>query len=214
MRSARDNVAIVISLLALVVALSGTAIAAGALAKNSVGTAQLKNSAVTSAKVKNGSLTAKDLKKGTLKKGPRGAQGVPGAPGPQGVPGEAGPAGAQGPIGPQGPAGAQGPKGTSIGGIWVQTNGTPISTSPSGLFVGAVIVKAATGKYCFQLADDLPGNGYVVWSTGLINSSGSVAVTSNLNLSPDCGSSTYDVLVETFNAAGSAADRGFTLAIV
>jgi hypothetical protein len=51
--------------LALVVALSAGAYAAG-LAKNSVGTKQLQKGAVTSAKVKNGSLKAADLKTGTI----------------------------------------------------------------------------------------------------------------------------------------------------
>lgn len=50
--------ALVISLIALFVALGGTSYAAIALPKNSVGTKQLKNNAVTSAKIKNGAVTA------------------------------------------------------------------------------------------------------------------------------------------------------------
>jgi hypothetical protein len=75
-----------VGLLALFVALSGTAYAA-TLPRNSVGTAQLKRSAVTSAKVMDGSLLGQDFRAGQL------------------------PAGAQGPQGPQGPQGAQGPQG-------------------------------------------------------------------------------------------------------
>jgi hypothetical protein len=81
-----------IGMLALFIALSGTAYAA-TLPRNSVGTAQLKKNAVTTAKVKNRSLLGKDFKAGQLPAGPRGAQG---------------PQGAQGAQGPQGPAGAAG----------------------------------------------------------------------------------------------------------
>jgi len=50
--------ALVISLLALIIALGGTSYAAFSLPKNSVGTKQLKNGAVTAKKIKNGAITA------------------------------------------------------------------------------------------------------------------------------------------------------------
>jgi hypothetical protein len=90
----------VISCLALFVALGGTGYAAVKLPKNSVGSTQIKAASVTSAKVKNGSLLSRDFKKGQL---PAGATGAPGAPGAQGT---------QGPQGPQGPAGANGATGS------------------------------------------------------------------------------------------------------
>lgn len=52
----------VTSVLALFVALGGSAYAAAQLKKNSVGTTQLKKNAVTGAKVKDQSLTGKDIK--------------------------------------------------------------------------------------------------------------------------------------------------------
>jgi hypothetical protein len=61
----RPSAALLVSVLALVVALGGTAYAAG-LAKNSVGAAQIKKDAVRSSDVKNGSLKAKDIAKGQL----------------------------------------------------------------------------------------------------------------------------------------------------
>jgi hypothetical protein len=74
-----------IGLLALGIALTGTAYAA-TLPKNSVGTRQLKNgavgakeikrNAVSSSKVKNRSLLAKDFKAGQLPKGPKGEAGA------------------------------------------------------------------------------------------------------------------------------------------
>lgn len=96
-----------IGVLALFIALSGTAYAA-TLPTNSVGGAQLKKNAVTSPKVKNRSLLARDFARGQL---PRGARGP------------AGPRGAQGPAGPAGPAGAAGATnatvrvGTEVAGI-------------------------------------------------------------------------------------------------
>lgn len=58
------NPALVISLIALFVALGGTTYAATSLPKNSVGAKQLKKNAVTSAKIKNGAVTAAKLKNG------------------------------------------------------------------------------------------------------------------------------------------------------
>src|SRR3954469_1578939 len=87
-----------VGLLALFLAMSGTAYAA-TLPRNSVGTAQLKPNAVTSAKVKDGSLRLSDFARGQLPPslaGPKGAAGAAGAQGPAGVPGAPGPAGVPG----------------------------------------------------------------------------------------------------------------------
>lgn len=60
----RPSPAMVVALIALVCALTGTAWAA--LGKNSVGTKQLKNNAVTTAKIKKEAVTAKKVKKHSL----------------------------------------------------------------------------------------------------------------------------------------------------
>jgi hypothetical protein len=60
----RPSPAMVVALIALVCALTGTAWAA--LGKNSVGTKQLKSNAVTTAKIKKEAVTAKKIKKGTI----------------------------------------------------------------------------------------------------------------------------------------------------
>jgi hypothetical protein len=79
--------AMVVAVFALVIALSGTAVAAviisspSQLGKNVVTGKKIKKNAVTSKKVKNRSLLARDFKAGQL---PAGAQGPQG---PQGVPG-------------------------------------------------------------------------------------------------------------------------------
>jgi hypothetical protein len=94
---------LVISLIALVVAMGGTSYAAITLPTNSVGSKQLKNNAVSSSKVRNGSLVKADFKPGQLPSGSQGSQG------PQG------PAGAPGATGSQGPKGDPGVLGFYIG---------------------------------------------------------------------------------------------------
>jgi hypothetical protein len=90
----RPSPALVVASLALLVALTGTSVAAvSQIPRNSVGTPQLKSNAVVSAKVKNRSLLAIDFKAGQLPAGPAGPTG---------------PAGAAGPAGPAGPAGSAG----------------------------------------------------------------------------------------------------------
>lgn len=95
--------ATVIASLALLFALSGTAVAGalitGANVKNNSLTGiDVKNESLGTADVKNGSLLPKDFKAGTLpagQQGPAGPPGPPGAPGAQGNPGINGVAGLQ-----------------------------------------------------------------------------------------------------------------------
>jgi hypothetical protein len=109
MRRGRPTAGLVISIIALIVALGGTSYAAFTLPKNSVGPKQLRksavtgvkiaNNAVTSAKVKDGSLLAADFKAGQLgagSPGPNGPKGDPGPQGPKGDPGAPGPKGDKG----------------------------------------------------------------------------------------------------------------------
>jgi hypothetical protein len=81
-RRLRDLVtfANVASMLAVVVAMSGSAYAAS-LARDSVGAPQIKKGAVRSAEVRNHSLRKTDFKAGQLPAGPQGPQGIPGANG-------------------------------------------------------------------------------------------------------------------------------------
>jgi hypothetical protein len=102
----KPSPAMIVACLALLVALSGTGIAAATqLGRNSVGTLQLKDSAVTNAKVRNNainsakvaarSLLRSDFAPGQLPAGPVGPQGPAG---PTGAAGPAGPAGVVGPV--------------------------------------------------------------------------------------------------------------------
>lgn len=84
--------ATVLASVALLVTLSGTAVAAmEALPKRSVGTAQLKQGAVTSPKIKDGAVTSADVRNGSLLRADfRPGQVPPGPTGPQGPPGLSG----------------------------------------------------------------------------------------------------------------------------
>jgi hypothetical protein len=61
LRPRRPGAGLVISIIALIVALSGTSYAAFSLPKNSVATNQLRNGAVTTQKLKNGAVTARKI---------------------------------------------------------------------------------------------------------------------------------------------------------
>ena len=88
---------LVLSVIAIFIALGGTSYAISQLPKNSVGAKQIRKNAVNSNKVKDRSLLARDFKEGQLPAG---------KPGPAGNPGPAGPAGATGATGPSGEAGS------------------------------------------------------------------------------------------------------------
>ena len=66
MRIRRPSASIVISCLALFIALGGAAYAGSQLKKNSVGTKQIKKNAVTTAKLKNKAVTTKKIKPGAI----------------------------------------------------------------------------------------------------------------------------------------------------
>ena len=108
----RPSPAMVVACLALLVALTGTSVAAvSALAPNSVGTAQIRANAVTAAKIKNrnvtgakiarNAITGSQVLNGSLTRADFVASSLPAGP--------AGPAGPTGPAGPAGPAGTIGP---------------------------------------------------------------------------------------------------------
>jgi hypothetical protein len=139
----RQSPAMIVALLALFVALTGTAVATtSALITGK----QIKNSSITGLDIKNKSVTAADIK-GQLRgapglPGPPGAQGAQGPPGAQGAQGTPGAQGAQGPPGAQGAQGDKGDKGdkgdtgaTGVQGPPGPTSGAVSSGStPSGLF--------------------------------------------------------------------------------
>jgi hypothetical protein len=113
--------ALVVSLIALFVALGGTSYAAINLPKNSVGTKQLKNGAVTKTKINKKTITQL-----------------------MGKPGPAGPAGPTGATGPQGPQGAQGPPGTLADGAVTSAKIADGAVSASKLATIVVVTADST----------------------------------------------------------------------
>lgn len=114
----RPSPAMVVACIALIVALSGTSVAAvSQVRRNSVGTLQLRNSAVTTAKVRNNAITSAKVRNQSLRRVDFAFGQLP-----------AGPTGPQGPVGPAGPAGAAGPAGPAgtIGPITVRNASVPI----------------------------------------------------------------------------------------
>jgi hypothetical protein len=112
----RPSPALVVACIALLVALTGTSVAAvQALAPNSVGTAQLRTNAVTTAKIRNNAVTGAKVANRSLRAVDFAAGSLP--------------AGPPGPAGPAGPAGAAGPAGT-IGPITVRQGSVAV---PGGI---------------------------------------------------------------------------------
>jgi hypothetical protein len=140
-RISRPSPALVISLVALFVALGGTGYAATQLAKNSVGAKQLRKGAVSSAKVKNSSLLLNDFRTSERSKlrGSPGARGISGARGATGVRGLQGPQGVQGTQGVQGDPGPEGP--TGVEQVVVRST--------------TLVFTAASGPNGQQLSDDV-----------------------------------------------------------
>ena len=90
----------IVALLALVVAMSGTGYAAVKLARNSVQGKHIKTGAVSSSDIKNRTIRDRDIARGVLREGPTGPRGAAGAAGERGATGERGPQGpADGPAG-------------------------------------------------------------------------------------------------------------------
>jgi len=129
-RFARQNS---IGLLALFVALSGTAYAATSLPKNSVGTKQIKNGAVTKSKINSKAISS--LKGATGASGPKGDQGIQGIQGLPGVKGDTGIQGIQGLKGDQGIQGIQGIQGVP---------GDPATADGPAIAFGNVLLAGST----------------------------------------------------------------------
>jgi hypothetical protein len=129
----RPSPSLLVSFVALFVALGGTSYAISQLPPNSVGNKQLRASAVTSSKIKDRTITSKDLAVGTVLKGATGPQGPQGAAGSQG---------------PQGAAGPQGGTARAYG--YVKADGTLDSARSSANV--APPSKPTPGRYCITIS--------------------------------------------------------------
>lgn len=155
MTSRRPSAGVVVSLLALFVALGGTAVA-GRL--------------ITGKEIKNRSLTVKDLSKQARKslrgsRGPVGRAGVPGAQGSKGDAGTTGPRGADGAAGPAGdagPTGARGPTGPGGAAGSPSTAGRVASTYTGG----GVTAKCCNATVAAAASITVPDDARFVVATG------------------------------------------------
>lgn len=121
----RPSPAMVVACLALLVALSGTGIAAATqVARNSVGAPQLKDSAVTNAKIRNNAVNSSKVAARSLLRSDFAPGQLP-----------AGPIGPQGPAGPQGATGPAGPAGV-IGAVTVRQASVNVPGSASDAGIG------------------------------------------------------------------------------
>lgn len=125
-RFVRVSPAMVVAMLALLVALGGTATAAGVLITGK----QVKDGSLTGLDVKDKSLRAKDFE-GSVRGG-LGPQGPAGPPGPRGETGPQGTVGPGGPSGGPGPTGAPGPPGSAGAAGATGPPGPAGSTGPAG----------------------------------------------------------------------------------
>jgi hypothetical protein len=139
----RPSPAMAVAFIALLAALSGTAVAlpgkntvdSGDIKKGAVKRSDLGKNAVTSLKVKNSSLLAEDFAPGQL---PQGAQGP------------------QGPVGPQGPQGPPGPVDTSALVKKVAESGETLTGEVGVRFAANQGFDIVSGSYQSRLPDGTP----------------------------------------------------------
>lgn len=130
-RVPRSAPALALSILALVVASSGTT----AYAAKMIGGEDIRNGSITGFDIRDGSLFRQDFAKGQLPTGATGPRGATGATGPRGATGPAGPQGPQGEQGEPGTPGATGPAGPGV--RWLLVDATGAIVSQSGGFTVA-----------------------------------------------------------------------------
>lgn len=123
----------VVSTLALVLALTGTAAAAGL-----IDGAKIKPGTITSRQIRDGALSAADISAAA-------ARTLRGRPGPAGP---AGPSGASGQPGSQGPAGPPGTPGSARAYGLVTAAGSLVAARSKGI---AAVTSPGTGTYCLRL---------------------------------------------------------------
>ena len=187
-RRPRPAASMIVACLALFVALTGTGIAATALAPGSVHTAALANGAVTTPKIAAHAVTLAKLAASAR------------IPGPRGPKGDQGPAGSAGPAGPAGP----GAKWALVG-----ADGTIIAQSG-----GITIQNPDPGRYFVNFGTSLTGHGIAVTDADTTGDNGfrGSLITALCGgaggQSFACGVSNNDqtVRVVTFNATNTAVE--------
>jgi hypothetical protein len=146
-RIGRVSPAMVVAMIALFVALSGTAVATTSAL---IGSAQIRNNSITGIDVKNKSLTARDIR-GQLR-GPRGLRGLTGATGATGAKGDKGDKGDTGVQGPAGPfPDGDIPAGKTLRGNWM-ANGIATSAGQPAYDPVEFVFRFASAPTAYILA--------------------------------------------------------------
>jgi hypothetical protein len=195
----RQSPSMIVAMLALFIAMGGTAIAASSAL---ITGKQIKNSSITGADVKNKSLTPKDFR-GSVR-GPRGLRGPAGPTGATGAPGAAGAAGAKGDKGDKGDTGAPGSAlayaevtggGTLVAGRFKNIAQANVSSPSSGIvcFSGLPFTPAhvqvtrqgsssvpGVAMYIMGVADGCPGGTQVTTINRLFSGGAFVASANNV----------------------------------
>lgn len=193
----RPSPAMVVSLIALGVALSGTAVAATLITG-----ANVKNNSLTGADIKDASLTGADVKPGSLDAahlsaaGQAALRGAAGAVGPKGDKGETGAAGAAGATGPAGAEGLQGPSGPS---------GVVSASDNSGLILATISDQQVMITNQLPVTISGPNQSIYITSTAALGSGGANAI--DLKLSPCFRAAPSGILIDA-----SPPIEGLTLA--
>jgi hypothetical protein len=192
-RLVRQSPAMIVAMLALFVALTGTAVATTSAL---ITGAQIKNSSITGADVKNRSLRPIDFR-GSVR-GPRGLRGLPGAPGAPG---------AQGAKGDKGDKGDTGEAGSAVAYAYVAADGT-VNLARSKNITQANVTRASAGFYCFNGLSFTP-HSISVTPDSLTSSAGDLEdAYGGLDELPGCpGSEQANVVV--FSDAGAFKDWAF-----
>jgi hypothetical protein len=187
-RVARQSPALIVAMLALFVALTGTAVATTSAL---IGSAQIRNNSITGLDVKNKSLRPIDFR-GSVR-GPRGLRGLPGATGATGA---------------TGPKGDKGDPGTAATRLWAVVS-NPGGVADAALVRGAGVVSVTESTYVeVTFNQDVSNCAFIV-----SRNSTSSGVETNGFAQAHYGSTANAVQVATRTEAGLITDGNFHLAV-
>jgi hypothetical protein len=192
--------AMAVAFIALLAALSGTAVALPG--KNTVDSGDIRKNAVNSKKVKDRSLLARDFKGGQLPSGTTGPSGPAGPPGPPGMPGAKG---------DQGEPGASGAAGSAVAYATITSTGTVVASKSRNITQANVDPDTVIGTFCFTGLPFTPRSVMVSAQPGFDGGQQDVVVTAYHHaVSVSIGNCFGQVLVNTYDVSdGDLAERAF-----
>ncbi len=201
-KSLRPNAGTVIAVIALVLALGGSAVAA-------------KRYLITNTKQISPAVL-KQLTAMAAAQGGAGASGPQGPPGEKGATGDKGPTGDRGPTGDKGPTGDRGSSGEGGGGSgsaidWAVVDGDGDLARGSDAGITVEKLPADLGTYGVVFGSDVTGCAY----QATVGRSGTEATENPGFVTVVRWAANVDgVLVQTYDPAGVLADKGFHLAVI